>query len=99
MDMDDSFGIKASFQVIPEQRYFDYSDFLSSIRDRGFEIVVHDLNHDGHLYRNRKEFLERAAKINAYAAAYGAEGFRAAILVSKTAVVRRAEFLIRHVDP
>ena len=83
MDVDDSFGIKASFQVIPEQRYAVGAEFLSSIRDRGFEIVVHDLNHDGHLYRNRKQFLERAAKINAYATAYGAEGFRAASLYRK----------------
>jgi hypothetical protein len=83
MDTDDSFGIKSSFQVIPEQRYSVTAEFLSSIRDRGFEIVVHDLNHDGHLYRNQKRFLERAAKINSYAAAYGADGFRAASLYRK----------------
>lgn len=83
MDLDDSFGIKASFQVIPEQRYIVTTAFLASIRDRGFEIVIHDLNHDGHLYRNRKQFLERATKINSYATAYGAEGFRAASLYRK----------------
>jgi hypothetical protein len=83
MDTDDSFGIKSSFQVIPEQRYSVTAEFLGRIRDRGFEIVVHDLNHDGHLYRNRKQFLDRAAKINSYAAAYGAEGFRAASLYRK----------------
>jgi hypothetical protein len=83
MDLDDSFGIKASFQVIPEQRYIVTTDFLAPIRDRGFEIVIHDLNHDGHLYRNRKQFFERAAKINSYATAYGAEGFRAASLYRK----------------
>jgi hypothetical protein len=69
MDIDDSVEIKASFQAIPEQRYIVTPEFLASIRDRGFEIVVHDLNHDGHLYRNRKQFLERAAKINSYARA------------------------------
>jgi hypothetical protein len=83
MDIDDSFGIKASFQVIPEKRYSVTPEFLASIRDRGFEVVIHDLNHDGHLYRDRKQFLERAAKINSYAAAYGAEGFRAATLYRK----------------
>lgn len=83
MDTDDSFGIKASFQVIPEQRYSVTQEFLGSIRDRGFEIVVHDLNHDGHLYRDWKQFLDRAAKINSYATAYGAEGFRAASLYRK----------------
>jgi hypothetical protein len=49
MDIDDSFGIKASFQVNPEQRNFITPEFLRCIRDRGFEVVVHDLNHDGHL--------------------------------------------------
>ena len=83
MDIDDSFGIKASFQVIPEERYGVGREFLSSIRDRGFEIVVHDLNHDGHLYRTREQFLERAAKINAYGREYGAGGFRAGVLYRK----------------
>lgn len=83
MDMDEAAGVKASFQVIPEQRYTVTPEFLATIRDRGFEIVVHDLNHDGHLYRNRKQFLSRAAKINSYATRYGAEGFRAATLYRK----------------
>jgi hypothetical protein len=83
MDIDDSFGIKASFQIIPEKRYGVSREFLSSIRERGFEVVVHDLNHDGHLYRDRKRFLERAAKINSYGKEYGADGFRAGILYRK----------------
>lgn len=83
MDMDDAAGVKASFEVIPEQRYIVTPEFLASIRDRGFEIVIHDLNHDGHLYRNREQFLRRASKINSYATLYGAEGFRAATLYRK----------------
>jgi hypothetical protein len=83
MDIDDSFRMKASFQIIPEERYGVSREFLSSIRERGFEVVVHDLNHDGHLYRDRKRFLERAAKINSYGKEYGAEGFRAGILYRK----------------
>ena len=83
MDLDDSFGVKASFQVIPEERYRVDGEFLSSIRSRGFEVVVHDLNHDGHLYKTRKQFLERAAKINAYGREFGAKGFRAGVLYRK----------------
>ena len=66
MDLDDSFRIKSSFQIIPEKRYSAKSDFLALIHDRGFEVAVHDLNHDGRLFRNREEFLDRAARINAY---------------------------------
>jgi hypothetical protein len=83
MDIDDSFGIKASFQIVPEERYGVSTGFLASIRERGFEVVVHDLNHDGHLYKDREQFLRRVAKINAYRKEYGAEGFRAAVLYRK----------------
>jgi hypothetical protein len=83
MDIDDSRSIKSSFQIIPEERY-DVSDhFLQSIRDRGFEVAVHDLNHDGHLYRSRAEFLRRSTKINSYIEKYRAEGFRAGVLYRK----------------
>lgn len=83
MDIDDAFGIKASFQIVPEERYGVSPQFLDSVRERGFEVVVHDLNHDGHLYKDREQFLRRAAKINAYREEYGAEGFRAAVLYRK----------------
>ena len=83
MDIDDSLGIKASFQIIPEERYEVSPEFLESIRQRGFEVVVHDLNHDGHLYRDREQFLERAAKINSYGKDYRADGFRAGVLYRK----------------
>lgn len=83
IDIDESFGIKASIQVVPEERYSVTPMFLQSIRERGFEVVVHDLNHDGHLYKSREQFLERAIKINAYGKQFGAEGFRAAVLYRK----------------
>ena len=66
MDLDDAFGIKSSFQVIPEVRYEVSDEFLHTIRERGFEINVHDFNHDGDLFRDREEFLRRVARINDY---------------------------------
>jgi hypothetical protein len=106
MDIDESFGIKASFQVVPEERYAVEPKFLSSIRDRGFEVVVHDLNHDGHLYRTREQFLERAAKINAYGKQYGADGFRAGVLYRKQVWYDALDFAydmsvpnVAHLDP
>jgi hypothetical protein len=83
MDMDDAFGITASFQLVPERRYPVSPDFLDTIRRRGFEIAIQDLNHDGRLFSERKEFLRRAKLINKYAKAYGATGFRAAVLYRK----------------
>ena len=77
MDLDESYGLRASFQVIPEERYEVPDSYVSEIRRRGFEFNIHDLNHDGHLYQRREEFLRRARKINAYGRRYQANGFRA----------------------
>lgn len=80
MDLDDAYGMKASFSVVPELRYDVTTEYLDSIRKRGFEVVVQDLNHDGQLFRDRDKYLARAEKINAYGKQYGATGFRAALL-------------------
>src|ERR1700728_3487135 len=72
LDIDDSFGIKASFQIVPEDRYPVTPEFLTQFWDRGFEIAVQDLNHDGRLFSNRDEFRRRAALINRYGRQYGA---------------------------
>lgn len=80
MDMDDSFGIKSAFQVVPEDRYPISQERLNAIRDRGFELNVHDLNHDGNLLTDHDEFLRRAEKINSHAKTFGALGFRSAVL-------------------
>lgn len=77
MDLDDSYGIKAAFQVIPEKRYEVPDEYVREIRSRGFEFNVHDLNHDGRLYLEHQEFLRRAARINAYIHRYESRGFRA----------------------
>lgn len=80
MDIDEGYGIRSSFQLVPEERYTTPGALLEEIRVRGFEINVHDLNHDGRLYWKREEFLRRAAKINSYARTLGANGFRAGAL-------------------
>jgi hypothetical protein len=77
MDLDDRFGIKSAFQVVPEFRYTAGKNFLDNVRNRGFEVNVHDLNHDGSLFLEKKEFLRRAARINSYLTEFGTEGFRA----------------------
>jgi hypothetical protein len=80
MDLDDAYGIKASFQIVPEERYTVSERFLSGIRGRGFEVNIHDLNHDGHLFSSPEQFLDRAERINQYGRAFGAAGFRSAVL-------------------
>jgi glycosyltransferase involved in cell wall biosynthesis len=76
MDLDESYGFKGSIQVVPENRYAVPDDYVREIRAREFELNIHDLNHDGHLYQEREEFLRRARKINDYARKYNSRGFR-----------------------
>jgi peptidoglycan/xylan/chitin deacetylase (PgdA/CDA1 family) len=106
MDINDKYGMKASFQVVPEKRYGVSESYLSSIRDRGFEIGVQDLNHDGHLYSTRDEFLRRAELIRKYRKQYRATGFRAAILYRNLDWLPELDFSydmsvpnVAHLDP
>jgi hypothetical protein len=106
MDLDAAYGFRASFQVVPEKRYTNPPEFLESIRARGFEVAIHDLNHDGHLYRERSEFLRRVEKINEYGRSYEAEGFRAGVLYRNQEWFDAFEFAydmsipnVAHLDP
>ena len=80
MDLNDSFGIKTSFQIVPEDRYYVSQERLEKIRSRGFEVNIHDLNHDGRLMSTHEEFQRRAQDINAYGHQFGASGFRSAVM-------------------
>ena len=79
MDLDDGFGMKASFQIVPEepgQTFNQTKALVDAVRSRGFEVNLHDLNHDGRLFEDRREFLERAARINRHALDLECRGFR-----------------------
>ena len=106
MHLDNSYGIKSSFQIVPEERYKVSQDFLNRIRDQGFEVNVHDLNHDGRLYQDRQEFLRRAKKINQYAKEFQALGFRAGAMYRNLDWYEALEFSydmsvpnVAHLDP
>jgi hypothetical protein len=80
MDVDDSFNIKSSFQLVPEERYHVSIGLLDDIRDRGCEVNVHGLNHKGNPFRSRKEFVKQAGQINRYIRDFGVDGFRSACM-------------------
>jgi hypothetical protein len=80
MDIDESHGIYSSFQIVPRQRYEVTQKYLSSLRARGFEVNVHDLNHDGRLFRSWTDFKQRVVEINRHGREFGAVGFRSAVL-------------------
>jgi hypothetical protein len=77
MDLDDSVGLKAAFQLVPEIRYECFEKLIADVRARGFEANLHDLDHDGRLYEDLGKFQRRAERINGYAKKYRLNGFRA----------------------
>ncbi len=73
--LEKSYGFRSSFNFVCE----DYSvpqDLFANLRDEGFEIGVHGLNHHGNPFRSRKVFDEQSRKINTYLQKFGAVGFR-----------------------
>jgi hypothetical protein len=76
MDIDAAHGIPSAFQLVPETHERAWADTARRLRSRGFEVNLHDLNHDGRLFADRRTFLERASRINRYARRFGCEGFR-----------------------
>jgi hypothetical protein len=106
MNVDDAFGVKAAFGIVPEERYEVSTSLLDAIRNRGFEVAVQDLNHDGRLFDNREEFVRRANLINRYGREYRAKGFRAAVLYRKPEWYDALDFSfdmsipnVAHLDP
>ena len=80
MDLEEEVGLRSSFQLVPERRYSIPPEFLASMRERGFEINVHDLNHDGRLFLNHEIFQQRVKAINQYGKSMRARGFRSGAL-------------------
>ncbi len=80
IEMDLSYGLKSSFELIPERKYILNPQILKYIQNRNCEICIHGLNHDGKLFFKREIFQERIRKINEYAKQYGATGFRSPVM-------------------
>jgi hypothetical protein len=106
MEIEDLFGVRSSFEVVPEERYEVPPSFLDEIRNHGCEACLHGLNHDGHLFRSEAVFRERAARINAYAEQFGARGFRSPVMYRRPEWFDSFDFTydmsfpnVAHLDP
>ncbi len=74
-------GFRSSFNFIPEGEYRVPKELRDELTGNGFEVGVHDLRHDGKLYRGREDFAANAEKINRYLKEWGAVGFRAGFML------------------
>src|SRR5436853_6208209 len=66
---------------MPEGSYCVPAELRQELTANGFEVGLHDLKHDGHLFSSRRKFTRRAARINAYAREWGASGFRSGFML------------------
>jgi hypothetical protein len=80
MELDKKWGFRSSFNFIPEGEYHVTKELRDELTANGFEVGVHDLRHDGKLFRERADFQTNAAGINRYLKEWGAVGFRAGFM-------------------
>ena len=80
MKLEAELGFRSSFNFIPEGDYIVPPELRAELTQNGFEVGVHDLHHDGKLYRSRQDFAEKAVWINRYLKDWGAVGFRSGFM-------------------
>lgn len=74
MQLDEKTGFRSSFNFVPE-RYHVSSEVRRILAEKGFEIGVHGLKHDGKLFLSRERFEEQAVRINHYLKDWQSVGF------------------------
>ena len=74
--LEEKHGFRSSFNFVPE-RYPDSPELRQYLIDKGFEVGVHGLKHDGKLFKSERIFRSRALRINEYLKEWKAVGFRA----------------------
>lgn len=84
-DLEEQLGFRSCFNFIPEGSYSVSPAIRAELTSRGFEVGVHDLEHDGKLFHSRRGFAAKAARINRYIHAWGACGFRAGFMLRNLA--------------
>src|SRR5215471_3358474 len=79
-ELDASLGFRSAFNFVPEGDYHVPPQLRDRLTADGFEVGVHDLKHDGFLYRSRDEFKSNARQINHYVKDWKAAGFRSGFM-------------------
>ncbi len=75
MRLEQMLDFVSSFNFVPE-RYRVSGELRDYLTSQGFEVGVHDLRHDGKLYKSRSLFSKNALSINRYLKEWRAVGFR-----------------------
>lgn len=82
-ELESALGFRSCFNLIPAGQYAVPTELRDELTSQGFEIGVHDLHHDGRLYRTWRGFVGKAKRINDYLAEWNAQGFRSGFMLHK----------------
>ncbi len=74
-------GFRSSYNFIPEGPYVVPPDLRAWLQSQGFEVGVHDLQHDGHLFSSPQGFELKARRINDYLRGWEVQGFRSGFML------------------
>lgn len=80
-ELETRIGFRSSFNFVPEGDYSLPSELQDWLVQRGFEVGVHDLEHDGRLFSSRLGFERKASRINSYLRDWRASGFRSGFML------------------
>jgi hypothetical protein len=92
-ELERSFGFRSSFNFVPEGEYDTPASLRHFLEDGGFEVGVHDLHHDGTLYRSESGFTAAAIRINRYLRDWEAVGFRSGFMFHNLEWLKQLDIL------
>ena len=82
-EMEMELGFRSCFNFVPEGDYRVSKELRDWLTNNGFEVGVHDLHHDGKLFRSHRSFREHAPLINCYLKEWDAVGFRSGFMMRR----------------
>ena len=80
-ELEMSLGYRSVFNFIPEGSYAVPKALRDWLVENGFEVGVHDLEHDGRLFASESGFEAKAQRINTHLREWGAGGFRSGFML------------------
>jgi hypothetical protein len=80
MELEMELAFRSSFNFVPEGDYKVSVSLRNEMQKEGFEVGVHDLHHNGKLYRSKGRFDRAAPRINRYLREWSATGFRSGFM-------------------
>ncbi len=91
-------GFRSSFNFVPEGEYDAPLELRSFLTEQGFEVGVHDLHHDGTLYRSHSEFSAAADRINEHLKTLGRGWFPIGVHVPQPGMAEGTQCSLRRLD-